>query len=100
MRKLATAIILATSGIIATSAMAAPHDNHDRSPQKVVHQDKKQNWRPGQAVPKQYNSARYKVDHRDHKRLHKPGPGQHWIKANGHYVLINDHNHKIIKVVN
>lgn len=40
MRKLATAIILATSGIIATSAMAAPHDNHDRSPQKVVHQDK------------------------------------------------------------
>lgn len=100
MRKLTTAIILATAGIVTTSAMAAPHDHNDmRHEHHAAYQDKKADWRPGQFAPKQYVSDRYKVDHGGYKKLHKPGRGQHWIKANGHYLLINDHNHKIIQVV-
>ena len=42
MRKLTTAIILATAGIVTTSAMAAPHDHNDmRHGHHAAYHDKK-----------------------------------------------------------
>ncbi|MFX9938842.1 hypothetical protein ABTP77_21040, partial [Acinetobacter baumannii] len=57
MKKLTTAIVLSMSGLIASTAMAAPNDhdhhdnyrNHDVRPVKVIHKDDRANiWREGQ----------------------------------------------------
>ncbi|MFX6853767.1 hypothetical protein ABTH64_18960, partial [Acinetobacter baumannii] len=51
MKKLTTAIVLSMSGLIASTAMAAPNDhdhhdnyrNHDVRPVKVIHKDDRAN---------------------------------------------------------
>ncbi|MFJ1521631.1 RcnB family protein [Acinetobacter sp. ABJ_C1_1] len=108
MKKLTTAIVLSMSGLIATTAMAAPNDhdhhgnyrNHDVRPVKVIHKDDHANiWREGQVVPHQYQHPRYVIDYRSHQKLTKPGRFQKWYKVNGNYVLVNEQSHKIIKVI-
>jgi len=92
MKKLTTAIVLSMSGLIASTAMAAPNDhdhhdnyrNHDVRPVKVIHKDDRANiWREGQVVPHEYQHPRYVIDYRTHDK----------------YVLVNEQSHKIIKVI-
>ena len=73
MKKLTTAIVLSMSGLIATTAMAAPNDhdrhgnypNHEVRPVQVIHKDDHANiWREGQVVPHQYQPPRYAIDYR------------------------------------
>ncbi|MBJ9722838.1 RcnB family protein [Acinetobacter calcoaceticus] len=108
MKKLTTAIVLSMSGLIATTAMAAPNDhdrhgnyqNHEGRPVKVIHKDDHANiWREGQVVPREYQHSRYAIDYRSHDKLNKPGRFQKWYKVNGNYVLVNEQSHKIIRVV-
>ncbi|WP_336169119.1 RcnB family protein [Acinetobacter sp. 161(2023)] len=108
MKKLTTAIVLSMSGLVATTAMAAPNDhdrhgnypNRDVRPVNVIHKDDHHNvWRAGQVVPHEYQHSRYAIDYRAHDKLTKPGRFQKWYKVNGNYVLVNEQSHKIIKVV-
>ena len=108
MKKLTKAIVLSMSGLIATTAMAAPNDhdrhgnypNHEVKTVKVIKKDDHRNdWRAGQVVPREYQHPRYAVDYRSHQKLTKPGRFQKWYKVNGNYVLVNEQSHKIIKVI-
>ncbi|HFE7340707.1 TPA: RcnB family protein [Acinetobacter baumannii] len=105
MKKITTAIILSMSGLIATTAMAAPpdhyhHQGYETKTVKVIHKDDHANiWRAGQVVPHQYQHPRYVIDYRSHQKLTKPGRYQKWYKVNGNYVLVNEQSHKIIKVI-
>ncbi|BBQ50763.1 MULTISPECIES: RcnB family protein [Acinetobacter calcoaceticus/baumannii complex] len=111
MKKLTTAIVLSLSGLVATTAMAAPNDhNHHGNYQnhevkevktvKVIKKDDHHNaWRVGQVVPHEYRHSRYVIDYRQHQKLTKPGRYQKWYKVNGNYVLVNEQSHKIIRVV-
>lgn len=108
MKKLTTSIVLSLSGLVATTAMAAPNDhnhhgnyqNHEVKTVKVIKKDDHPNaWRVGQVVPHEYRHSRYVIDYRQHQKLTKPGRYQKWYKVNGNYVLVNEQSHKIIRVV-
>lgn len=125
MKKVLTAITLSLSALVATSAMAASHDYHqeryDRYQQN--HWDHKHNnrwdnndrydkydrynnrvnpsreWRSGQYLPNQFNSSRYHVNYKNYRQLPKPGRYQQWYKVNGDYVLVNERNNRIIRII-
>nr|WP_228258903.1 RcnB family protein [Acinetobacter ihumii] len=104
-------LVLSLSGLLATSAMAAPQDPHSKHyvhHQAQIHQpshskDKKldpsRDWRIGQTMPRQYQLARYQVDYRAHKHLAQPQRGQQWYQVNGRYLLLSQHDHKILKMI-
>ena len=86
----------------------APHyqqqNKHPAQPSdyKQTHRksvDPSRDWRVGQKVPTQYHSQAYKVDHKQYKKLNKPGRNQQWIKVNGDYILTNVMTHSIIKII-
>ena len=56
-------------------------------------------WRAGQILPRQFNPNAYAVSYKDARRLFKPNNHQQWLKINGDYVLINERNHKIVKII-
>jgi Ni/Co efflux regulator RcnB len=56
-------------------------------------------WRAGQILPRQFNPNTYAVSYKDARRLFKPNNHQQWLKINGDYVLINERNHKIVKII-
>lgn len=124
MKKVLTTIAVSLSALIASSAMAAPqHDprfnhqppppahwknndhrgndhkwnNDNRYQQKRVNPSR--DWRVGQTLPRSYDSSRYKIDYRDTKRLSKPSRNQEWYKINGDYVLVNEKNNKIVRII-
>ncbi|WP_151726177.1 RcnB family protein [Acinetobacter ursingii] len=112
MNKWISTLVLSMSGLLATSAMAAPQDPHSKhyvhQNQAELHQpkhemDKKldpsRDWRIGHTLPRQYQSSRYQVDYRSHKHLAQPKRGQQWYQLNGHYVLVSQHDHKILKML-
>lgn len=106
MKKIMTSIVLAMSGFVATAAMAAPnhHDNHAShraETVKTVKVVKKEHagWRVGQSIPRQYQHSRYAVDYHAYNKLSKPGRYQKWYKVNGQYMLINQQNHTVIKII-
>lgn len=127
MKKVLTAIAISMSALMATSAMAAPHDYRDNHQQKSHWnnnaQDHRYNgndgrfdrndrdqrynssvnpsrqWRTGQTLPRQYSSSRYEVNGSTLKRLPKAGHNQQWYKIGGDYVLVNERNDKILKIV-
>ena len=107
-----SAMVVSMSGLLATSAMAAPQDPHSthyvHQHQAELHQsnpakDKKldpsRDWRIGQTMPRQYQLSRYQVDYRAHKHIAQPKRGQQWYQVNGKYVLVSQHDHKILKIV-
>ncbi|EJO36037.1 MULTISPECIES: RcnB family protein [Acinetobacter] len=121
MKTLLTGIALSLSALITTSAMAAPqhydqrydrpntpHWSHDdrryddrrwddrRSSSRV---NPSREWRSGQVLPRQYDNNRYKVDYRDSRHLNKPARYQQWYKINGDYVLVNERNNRIIRIL-
>ena len=119
MKNILTTLALSMSALIATSAMAAPHDYHrnDHNRYQQNHWDHKydnrwnnnnhydnrvnssQRWRSGQYFPTQFNSSRYHVNYKNYRQLPKPGRYQQWYKVNGDYVLMNTATYKVIKVI-
>ena len=99
---------------MATSAIAAPQHHDPRfdhsapqtrwDRQKFNHDAQKnikpaRDWKSGQTLPRQFQSSRYKVSHNDASRLYKPNKNQQWLKINGDYVLVNERNYKIVKII-
>ena len=124
MKKVLTTIALSLSALIATSAMAAPHhdarfnhpshapahwNSNDKHPSKQHwNNDKRYNsykvnpsrdWRVGQKLPSQYNSKRFEVTGFEARRLPDAGRNQQWYKINNDYVLINERNNKIMRII-
>lgn len=123
MKKALSIIALSLSALIATSAMAAPdhrYDNHQRN-DRVTHQDNRWNnndrysndhrydrnrvnpsrdWRAGQTLPRQYSSSRFQISDREARQLPRSGRYQQWYKVNGDYVLVNERNNRISRIVN
>ncbi len=118
MKNLLTVITLSMSALVATSAMAdhdSRYDNNHRYNQShwdhkndhrwnnnnhpSYHANPSRNWRAGQYLPNQFNSSRYHVNYKNYRQLPKPGRYQQWYKVNGDYVLVNQRNHQIIRVI-
>ncbi|MFX2255889.1 RcnB family protein [Acinetobacter variabilis] len=124
MKKVLTTIALSLSALVATSAMAAPQHHDSRyAPHKSAphwdHKDAKKwddrrddrrynnrgvnpsrDWRVGQKLPNQYDNRRFEVSGYETRRLPKAGKNQQWYKINGDYVLVNDRNDKIVRIIN
>jgi len=120
MNKILTALILSMSTFVATSAMAdynSRYDHNNRYQQnywdsKKDHHWNKNNryhhngyanpsreWRSGQYLPTQFSSSRYQVNYKNYRQLPRPGKYQQWYKVNGDYVLVNERNNRIIRIV-
>lgn len=85
-------------------AQKPQHPNNQGTPPKHQQQAQQKvnpsrDWKVGQKVPNQYLSHSYKVDYKQSKKMTKPAKNQEWIKVNGDYILKNDSNHKIIKII-
>ena len=76
MKNILTTLALSMSALIATSAMAAPHDYHRND-----------------------HNRYYVNDYRAYKNLHQPAKFERWYKVDGRYVLVNERNHHIIRVI-
>lgn len=121
MKKTLSTIALSLSALIATSAMAAPdhryddHQRDDRVPSTMQHQDNRWNnndrydhnrvnpsrdWRVGQTLPRQYSGSRFQINDREARQLPRSGRYQQWYKVNGDYVLVNERNNRISRIVN
>ncbi|MCW8038378.1 MULTISPECIES: RcnB family protein [Acinetobacter] len=122
MKKVLTATVLALTGLIAASAMAAPdYRNDDRRYSYAYgqnHQDQRfdhnrydqqrwndsrvnpsRQWRVGQTLPHSFDSSRYKVSDREARRLPNTGRYQQWYKVNGDYVLVNERSNRILRIL-
>ena len=117
MKKILTALTLSLGALMATSAMAAPQhydrshdhnsgwkhndqhrwDNNDRYHNKRVNPSR--DWRSGQYLPRSYDSSRYHVSDREARRLPNTGRYQQWYKINGDYVLVNERNSRILRIM-
>lgn len=128
MKKVLTTIALSLSALVATSAMAAPQHDPRYAPHKPAphwdHKDAKKwedrrddrrwndkryynrvvnpsrDWRVGQKLPNQYDNRRFEVSGYEARRLPNAGRNQQWYKINGDYVLVNERNDKIIRILN
>ena len=56
-------------------------------------------FRVGQTLPRAYDSKRFEVNSRDARGLAKAGKNQQWYKVNGDYVLVNERNNRIVRVI-
>lgn len=56
-------------------------------------------WRSGQYLPSQFSSSRYQVNYKNYRQLPKPSKYQQWYKVNGDYVLVNERNNRIIRII-
>ena len=120
MKKVLTAITLSLGALVATSAMAHDYHQNDHDRYQQNHWDHKNDnrwnnndrydrnnyrvnpsreWRSGQYLPNQFNSSRYHVNYKNYRQLPKPGKYQQWYKVNGDYVLVNERNNRIIRVI-
>ncbi|NHB59122.1 RcnB family protein [Acinetobacter shaoyimingii] len=119
MKKLLSAIAVSMGALMATSAMAAPYNHHDNRYQEQRHHQAKhwnngkndnrynryktvnpsRDWRRGQVLPREYNSPRYMVNHKNYRHLTKPGRNQNWYKINGDFVLVDHRNGRIMSIV-
>lgn len=96
MKRIAQGIVLSLAATLAAgSVFAQPNDPHYVK-QTVTTTE----WRVGHAVPPEHFRRAHAVDYRHYKRLHHPARHQQWYQVNPHkYVLVNTHNHRVIKVV-
>lgn len=116
MNKLIASLTLFVSGLVATSAMAAPYDHHRHLPGKPTpahwsqhdryehkmpaHKvNPSRHWRSGQVLPSQFNNKRYALSSWEARKLPKAGPNQQWYKINGDYVLVNERSNRIMRIM-
>ena len=97
MRKVLSTITLSLSALVATSAMADWDHGQNHRP---VASHEKFEWREGVILPDRYHDNRYYVnDYHAYKNLHQPAKFERWYKVEGRYVLVNERNHHIIRVI-
>lgn len=121
MKKILSALTLTLTAIVSASAIAGPNDHRDHrtyDAKNYAHWNKNdkdrrfvqnnrfnhgvnpsREWRSGQKLPRQFSSARYAVNNYELKRLPKANRNQQWYKINGDYVLVNEKNDKIVKII-
>jgi len=114
MKKMITAAALALTGLMAASAMAAPDDRDDeRHAHAQYSQDGRyehqrwndsrvnpsRHWRIGQILPRAFDAPRYQVSSREVRRLPDTGRYQQWYRINGDYVLVNERNQRILRII-
>ena len=121
LKTLLTATVVSVTTFVASSAMAAPqhdprgYDRQHAQPHWNNKNDHKWNddrrfnqykvnpsrdWRVGQKLPRQFESHRFQISDREARRLPHTGRFQQWYKVNGDYVLVNERNNKIIRIIN
>ena len=81
-----------------------PYSSHQYNAHRSQSESKQhikpaRDWKKGQILPRQFQHSAYEVNYRDASRLSKPNKNQQWLKINGDYVLINERNHKIVRIV-
>lgn len=115
MQQLIKILTLSLGTLIATTAMAAPeqynhYSGYNQHYQNQNHWNQNNNsyqqqvnpsrhWRVGQYLPNGYNSSRYEVDHHQARKLPNTGRNQQWYKINGDYVLVNNKNNRIVRII-
>lgn len=126
MKTILTGIALSLSALIATSTMAAPHHEarHDknRPAPHAAHWDKKdgrhwqqqrvdqkhyngnrinpsRDWKVGHALPRQFTHSNYRLSSSESRHLPKTKRDQQWYKVNGDYVLVNERNNRIVRIL-
>lgn len=126
MKSLLGVITFSLSAVLATSAMAATDHryagsdhryqdqrhmptSHWKNDAKDRHFDQKKygarhvnpsrEWRTGQRFPDVFNHSRYQANNSQLKRLPKAGRNQQWFNINGDYVLVNERNDRIIRIL-
>lgn len=114
MKKVLSTVLLSITTLMSTVAIAGPHDEHRDHSRNTSHWEKQdrfnnqyknqrinpsRDWRVGQKLPNAFESSRYKVDYKDTRHLNKPSRNQSWYKVNGDYVLVNERNNKIIRII-
>ncbi|TSH68315.1 hypothetical protein E2K73_13900 [Acinetobacter sp. RF15A] len=122
MKKVLTTLVLSLSALVATSAMAAPYHYdspyHSQPSKPAPHWNSKdhrkwqddrrhhnrmvnpsRDWRVGQTLPRQYDSKRFQISDREARRLPNTGRYQQWYKVNNDYVLVNERNNKIVRII-
>lgn len=123
MKKLFTGITLALSALVATSAFASPpsHGYYKDAPKHAPQWDKKsaphwkddrrhdnrsdrglsptRDWRVGQQLPRAYAHSAYRISSYDSRHLPRSNKNQQWYKVKGDYVLVNERNNKIVRIL-
>ena len=56
-------------------------------------------WRSGDKLPAQFDNHRYRLNNHESRHLPKAKNNQNWYKVNGDYVLVNERNNKIVRVM-
>ncbi|MDM1765805.1 MULTISPECIES: RcnB family protein [unclassified Acinetobacter] len=78
------------------------HNNQHNSQYNNQHNNRvnpSREWRSGQYLPSQFSSSRYQVNYKNYRQLPKPSKYQQWYKVNGDYVLVNERNNRIIRII-
>ena len=94
MNKTLTGLLFIGCALMTTATMANSHANHHQSNQNN-HHAQAQHWKSGQYFPQHKRYA--VVDHHKIRHLPQPGRDQHWYRVNQQYVLVNTHNHRIVR---
>ena len=126
MNKIITSLVLSITAIITTNTIAAP--THERvEPSKQWHQQPQKNqhwqderreherrleqqrskhsvnpsrdWHVGQKLPHQFNHADYRMNQYQARHLPRSNKNQQWYKIKGDYVLVNERNNKIVRIL-
>lgn len=127
MKTLATVLGLSLSALLTSTAMAGTYEqhrdhatryqyderhwqdrDHDRyqdhrhyDEQRRLHRvDPSRDWRVGQVLPRYWEQSRNEVNYRHYKGLNKPGRYQQWYKINSDFVLVNERNNRIVRIIN
>lgn len=75
------------------------HDRFERNDRSRTSINPSREWRTGQTLPRQYSTARFEANRDQVKRLPKAGRNQQWYNIGGDYVLVNERNDRILKII-
>lgn len=74
-------------------------DRFDRNDRNKTSINPSREWRTGQTLPRQYSTARFEANRDQVKRLPKASRNQQWYNIGGDYVLVNERNDRIVKII-
>ena len=100
MNKIIPCSLIVCSFFGTAHAIAGSH--HDvRGDANYAHQQsshaRARDWQSGQYLPPRYHARQHAVDHRSVRHLPHPGRHQQWYRVDHQYVLINRHDHRIVR---
>lgn len=70
------------------------HDNRFNDKRQF----KRDDFRVGQTLPRAFDSKRFEIKQRE-VRGFKAGKNEQWYKVNGDYLLVNEKNNRILRVI-